>query len=93
MTAVQDTPSVVLEVRVVPRASRSEVVGMQGGVLKVRLTSPPVDGAANEELIKLMAKTLDVPKRDIEIITGLTSKTKRIRIWRVSERALAKVIK
>ena len=67
-------------VRVVPRASKSEVIGEHDGALKVRIASPPVDGAANAELIKLLAKTLRIPKADIEIISGQASKTKQIRI-------------
>jgi uncharacterized protein len=78
---------------VIPRASRSEIVGMHAGILKVRLTSPPVDGAANDELVKLLAKTFDISKQDIEIVTGQTSKSKRIRLWKVDQVALNKVIK
>ena len=84
--------ALIVDVRVTPRASRSEVVGMQGGMLKVRLTSPPVNGAANEELVKLIAKTFGVPKRDVEIITGQTSKSKRLRISNVSQRSLEALI-
>lgn len=72
--------SIIFTVRVVPRASKSEIVGELDGALKVRIASPPVDGAANAELIKLLAKTFDVPKSAIEIISGQTSKTKLIKI-------------
>lgn len=66
--------------RVVPRASKSEIVGELDGVLKIRIASPPVDGAANAELIKLLAKTLNIPKSSVEIISGQTSKTKQVKI-------------
>lgn len=66
------------EVRVQPRASRSEIVGEQEGALRVRLAAPPVDGAANDALIELLADLLDVPKRDIRIVSGATSKRKII---------------
>lgn len=72
--------SIVFSVRVVPRASKSEIVGEHDGVLKVRITSPPVDGAANEELIKLLAKTFGVSKNEVEIVSGHSSKTKQISI-------------
>lgn len=72
--------NVTFTVRVVPRASRTEVAGEIGGAVKVRVASPPVDGAANAELIKLLAKTLGVAKGDLEIVSGQTSKTKQIRI-------------
>lgn len=71
---------VTLMVRVIPRASKTEIVGEYDGAVKVRLSSPPVDGAANEELIKLFAKRLKVARSDVEILSGQTSKTKQIRI-------------
>ena len=66
------------EVRVQPRASRSEIVGEQEGALRVRLAAAPVDGAANDALIELLADLLNIPKRDIRIVTGITSKRKVI---------------
>lgn len=72
--------SVTFSLRVVPRASKSEVVGVVEGALKVRISAPPVDGAANEEVIRLLSKAFDVPRSRITIVAGLTSKTKRIRI-------------
>ena len=76
--------AVIIDVRVIPRASRSEVVGMHAGALKVRLTAPPVDGAANAELIKLLAKKLGVAKSEVSIVGGETSKNKRIKIINMS---------
>jgi uncharacterized protein (TIGR00251 family) len=76
--------AVFFSVRVVPRASKSEIAGEIGGGLKVRLCSPPVDGAANAELIKLLARTLAVSRGQVEIVSGQTSKTKRIRITGVT---------
>lgn len=72
--------AVIFTVRVVPRASRSEIVGPLEGALKVRIASPPVDGAANDELVRLFAKLLSVPKSDVQIVSGNSSKTKTIRI-------------
>ena len=69
-----------LEVRVIPRAGRSEVAGMRDGALLVRLAAAPVDGAANAELIDLIARALHVPKRDITIVSGERSRKKRVRI-------------
>ena len=71
---------IVIEVRVIPRASRSEVVGTRDGALLVRLNAPPVDGAANAELIVLLADTLEVPRRNITITAGATSKRKRVKV-------------
>jgi uncharacterized protein (TIGR00251 family) len=72
--------SVTFKVCVVPRSSKSEVVGEHYRSLKVRLTAPPVDGAANAELIKVLAKYLGVAKRDIDIVAGETSKNKRVSV-------------
>ena len=66
--------------RVVPRASKSEIVGAHDGALKVRIASPPVDGAANAELIKVLAKACGVSKSEVEILSGQSSRTKQIKI-------------
>lgn len=79
---------VEFSVRVVPRASKSEIIGVIDGAVKVRLKAPPVDGAANGELIKLFAGKLGVAKSDVEIVSGLTSKTKRLRVSGVAVEAL-----
>lgn len=71
---------IVFTVRVVPRASRSGVAGEHDGALRVRVAAPPVDGAANEELIRFLARRFDVPARDVEITSGQTSKLKQIRV-------------
>lgn len=72
--------SIIFNIRVIPRSSKSEIVGEYDGNLKVKLCSPPIDGKANKELIKLLSKTLKSAKSDIEIISGETSKSKRIQI-------------
>jgi len=72
--------SVTFVVRVQPRASRSGVVGEFEGALKVRLAAPPVDGAANEELIRLLAKLFDVSRAAVELISGATNKNKVVRV-------------
>lgn len=77
--------SITFSVRVVPRASRSEIVGLHDGALKIRIAAPPVDGAANAELIKLLARTFKLSKSEITIIGGETSKKKRIKIRNLSE--------
>ena len=71
----------------VPRASRSEFAGEFDGALRVRLAAPPVDGAANRELIKMLAKELKVPQAAIDIVAGSASKRKTVRICNVSDDA------
>ncbi len=71
---------VVIDVRVTPRASHSRLDGAHAGVLRVRLHAPPVDGAANDELIALMAEAFGVPKRAVTIVSGHGSRSKRVRL-------------
>lgn len=80
--------AITFEVRVAPRASRNQVVGVQGGALKVALTAPPVDGAANGALLKLLSKELGVPKSAIEILRGERARTKLLRVRGVDSSAL-----
>jgi uncharacterized protein (TIGR00251 family) len=77
-----------LPVRVIPRASKAGVAGIRDGALLVRLQSPPVDGAANEELIHVIAKTFGVAKRDVAIASGERSKLKRVAIATMNEQQL-----
>jgi uncharacterized protein (TIGR00251 family) len=88
----ENKDGVTITVRVLPRASRSEIVGEYGGALKIKLASPPVDGAANEELVKLLAKAFAVPKNSVEIVSGHTSKTKAVRIAGVSAQQITAIL-
>ena len=67
-------------VRIVPRASRSEFAGVYDGALRIRIAAPPVEGAANRELIRLLAKTFRLPQNAVEIVSGAASKSKIVRI-------------
>jgi uncharacterized protein (TIGR00251 family) len=72
--------AVRIPVRAQPRASRSEIVGEHGGALKVRLAAPPVEGAANRELIELLARTLGVPKSAVRVVGGETGRNKVVEV-------------
>jgi uncharacterized protein (TIGR00251 family) len=76
----QTATGVDIDVRVVPRAARSEIAGTRDGRLLVRLSAPPVEGAANAALIVFVADRLGVPKRSIQIISGEKSRSKRIAV-------------
>ncbi len=76
----ESADAITFAVRVVPRAARSEIVGEHDGALRVRVAAPPVEGAANEELRRTLARALSVPTRAVEIIGGQTAKTKRVRV-------------
>ena len=71
---------VILRVRVQPRAAKDEILGWQGGALKIRLTAPPVDGKANARLIALLAAELKVPKSRIVLLSGQSGRDKRLKI-------------
>jgi uncharacterized protein (TIGR00251 family) len=72
--------ALIFKVRVAPRASKSEVAGEHDGALKVRVAAPPVEGAANAELARLLAREFQVPARDVEIKSGHASKIKLVRV-------------
>ncbi len=81
MIVVSSTPGAAdLAVSAAPKASRSEIVGIHGDRLKVRLAAPPVDGAANKELEKVLAKALGVPRSSVEVVRGLSGRKKTVRI-------------
>ncbi len=88
--AVQE--SALLAVRIQPRASKNEIIPMEGGAFKIRLTAPPVDGAANEALIKFLSDVLGIAKSRVEIISGQTLREKRIRINGMSEAAVRRLL-
>lgn len=67
-----------VKIKVQPKASKNEIKGLQGDALKVRLTSPPVDGAANLACQNFLAQILDIPKNQVKIVSGLTSRNKTI---------------
>ena len=71
---------VVVDVRVIPRATKTELGGERDGAIVVRLAAPPVDGAANEALIEFLAATLDLPRRSIRIVSGERGRRKRLAI-------------
>ncbi len=87
--------AVVLHVKALPGSRRDEVRGVDGGVLKVAVTAPPEKGKANKALLAVLAEFLGVPRRDVTIISGETSRDKRIEVAGVTvaqvEEKLAKL--
>ncbi|AAD18637.1 hypothetical protein CpB0517 [Chlamydia pneumoniae TW-183] len=67
----------ILEVKVTPKAKENKIVGFDGQALKVRVTEPPEKGKANDAVISLLAKALSLPKRDVTLIAGETSRKKK----------------
>jgi uncharacterized protein (TIGR00251 family) len=71
---------IIFKVLVVPRASRSEIVGEHNGTLRVRIAAAPVDGAANEDLVRLLARELRLPRSAVEITAGHSARLKTVRV-------------
>lgn len=74
-----------IEVKVLPKSGRDEIRGFVNGILKVRVSAPPIEGKANERLIELISRTMEVPRSNITIIKGRTSRIKTISIEGVSQ--------
>ena len=79
-------------IRIVPRASRSEIAGEHNGALRIRIAAPPVEGAANRELIRLLAKLFKLPQNAVEIVSGTASKSKIVRITGADSARLDKLM-
>lgn len=72
--------SLRFEVHAKPRAKKSRIVGPRGDAVEVALAAPPVDGAANEELVRVLAEALGVPRRNVTIVRGETSQKKLVAV-------------
>ena len=79
-------------VRVQPRASRTEISGLHGDAIKVRLAAPPVDGAANEELVNFFSSLFAVGRRAVRILAGTHSRSKIVEIEGINESAVHDVV-
>ncbi len=82
-----------IRVKVVPRSSRNRILEKEGGVYKIKITAPPVDGLANKALVDLFAKRLRISKSSVEIISGKRSKHKTIRFYGVSQDEIKSLLK
>ena len=79
----------ILSVKVQPGAPRSAVKGAHGGALKVAVAAPPEKGKANEELVRLLARALDLDRRGLEVVAGETGREKRVLVRGIQAAALA----
>ena len=84
--------SATISIRIQPRASKNEIITMEGGKLKIRLTAPPVDGAANEALVKFLSDQLSVSRSQVEIVSGHTGREKVIRISGMAEAVVQQLL-
>lgn len=79
----------VLEVKVIPRSKENALAGFEHNVLKIRVTEPPEKGKANDAVIALLAKELSLPKRDVTLISGSTSRRKKFLLPKIVERTVS----
>lgn len=70
----------LIRVKVIPRSSRTEILGKENDVYRVKISDPPVEGKANKALVKLLSEYLGVPRGDVEIVSGKTGRLKTVRI-------------
>ena len=84
----------VIKIKLIPRASRNEIVGiMDDGTIKIKITAPPVEGQANQAVIKYLADILKISAINIEIISGKTSHNKLISIIGIKQEIVSKLFK
>ena len=86
--SVADGPSATVSVRVVPRSSKEGVAGFEGGIVRIRLNAPPVEGKANEALVRFFAKAVGVPKSRITLVAGERGRSKIVRVSGITRDAL-----
>jgi hypothetical protein len=84
---------ITFNVKVIPRAKRDEIVGVEGDAVKIRLNAPPVEGRANEALVKFLADIFKIPRSHIEIVRGETSRHKVVRVRGVALEEIKSVVK
>ena len=77
---IEANGGVTFAVRVAPRASRNQIVGVEGGALKIKLTAPPVEGAANAALIEFVAARLGVRRSAVSVVSGDKARNKLVRV-------------
>jgi uncharacterized protein (TIGR00251 family) len=88
----ETSEGLTLAVRAVPRAAKNEIQGVYDEALKIRLITPPVDGKANQALIRFLSKALHLSKSQIRILRGETSRNKILRITGISKEELTRII-
>jgi len=89
---LENDEGITVEIKVQPRASRNQIVGEQEGMLKVKLTAPPVEGEANQALVDYLASVLDTPRRNVVLVKGESSRQKIVAINGMNREAFLKKI-
>jgi uncharacterized protein (TIGR00251 family) len=88
----REEEGIIINVKVIPRSSKTALEGIQNGALRIRLTSPPVENAANRDLVKFLSGKLKVPKSAVQIVGGAKSREKKLALFGVKEVDILKLI-
>lgn len=91
--AVDGDGGCLLSLKVVPRSSRNQVVGIEEGLVKIKLHAPPVEGAANEGLVCYLSKLLKRPKNSLSLVSGHQSRHKRIKIGNMKASEVLEILR
>jgi uncharacterized protein (TIGR00251 family) len=89
---VEKNGRLVFNIKVAPGSSKTEVVGIYNGMLKVRLSAAPEKGKANQALIRLLSEKFNIPKAQITITAGLTSKIKRVSVENITSQTINAIL-
>ncbi|MBW2259601.1 MAG: YggU family protein [Deltaproteobacteria bacterium] len=94
MPWIRETPEgVVFKAVIQPKGARNEIIGLRGDALKIKLTAPPVEGAANRMCVEFLARSLKVRKSDVEIVRGKGSRTKQILVRSMTRKKVESLLK
>jgi len=88
----EEKNSVLIDLKVIPGASKDEVVGILGQALKIKVTTAPENGKANKACEKLLAKFFQTKKQAVTIVSGMTSTTKTVKIENISKETISRII-
>lgn len=84
--------SLLLRVHIQPKASRTKIIGLYDGALKITVCAPPVDGRANREIVQFLAKKLKIPKSDVRVKSGLQSRRKSLELKNIRESEVRRLL-
>ncbi|MBW1743644.1 MAG: YggU family protein [Deltaproteobacteria bacterium] len=91
---IRETPEgVVFRAAIQPKGARNEIIGLRGDALKIKLTAPPVEGAANRMCVEFLARSLKVRKSDVEIVRGKGSRTKQVLVRSMTRKKVESLLK
>ncbi|ABC33002.1 uncharacterized conserved protein [Hahella chejuensis KCTC 2396] len=83
--SLQDEQTLILQCHLQPGAKKDEIVGTHGDALKIKISAPPIDGRANQQLVRFLAKLCRVKQQDVQILAGESSRQKRIRVQNLTD--------